>query len=144
MTPQEIFDKAFAGIVAQGKPAFSLESGCEYVKEDGSRCAVGVLLDEETAKSWTGAHVGSIDDLMYDFRQYHSRMGEKGTTYKLTIPQWVIDNAELLESIQDAHDASARFTYVESPELWLENFVGRMKAVAKNYQLNLPEELEHV
>lgn len=144
MTPQEIFDKAFAGIVAQGKPAFSDESGCEYMKEDGSRCAVGVLLDEETAKSWTEAHVGAIDDLMYDFRQYHSRMGEEGATYKVTVPQWVIDNVGLLESIQVAHDASARLVYATSPELWLENFVERMKTVAKNYQLNLPEELEHV
>lgn len=138
MTPQEIFDKAFAGIVAQGKPAFSLESGCEYVKEDGSRCAVGVLLDEETAKSWTKGFVGSVEDLMYDFQR------EGGTTYGVTIPQWVFDNVELLEEMQVAHDQSARLTYVGSPELWLGDFVDRMKTVAKTFGLKFPEELEHV
>ena len=36
MTPQEIFDKAVGGVIAQGKLAIDPNRGCAYRTEDGA------------------------------------------------------------------------------------------------------------
>lgn len=53
LTKQEIFDKAVGGVINQGRLAQTFD-GCYYLSHDGkSRCAIGWLVDEETARGWT-------------------------------------------------------------------------------------------
>lgn len=52
MTPQEIFDKAVGGIIAQDKLSQDDKGKCFYRSADGSACVVGQLIDDETAHCW--------------------------------------------------------------------------------------------
>lgn len=141
MTPQEIFDLALPRVLEQGKPAWDALDGCEYLKEDGSRCAVGQLLPVELAEVWASKRVGSVDDLMFSLRHYPVEVDYE-------VPSWVVDHHALLENIQLAHDRSALVSYKYDPSLWREDFINRMQAVAQAFNLKFPElertEPEHI
>lgn len=67
MNNQEALDKAVAGIIAQDALAqiFRGEQNpplCSYRNEHGHKCAVGQLLDDNTAQDWQDRGVGSIRD----------------------------------------------------------------------------------
>lgn len=44
MNKQELLNKAYAGIIAQGGPSFE-NGSCLYTSKDGKHCAIGHLLD---------------------------------------------------------------------------------------------------
>jgi hypothetical protein len=136
MTPQEIFDLALTRVLKQGKPAWDAWGGCEYLKEDGSRCAVGQLLPVELAEVWASKRVGSIDDLMFSLRNDPVEVDYE-------VPYWVVDHHELLEQIQLAHDNSALVSYKYDPSFWREDFIRRMEGVARTFKLKSPCEPEH-
>ena len=86
MTSEEIITRAVDGIVAQG--ALSKNSqGCFYFDPDtGNRCAVGHLVDEETARIWDKVKGGYVMDVC--------------------LPPELEPHLPLLVKLQEAHDGS--------------------------------------
>lgn len=71
MTNQEAFNTALAGIVAQGALAQEdrgegIPPACSYFNGEGNKCAIGQLLDDDTAKDWQACGVGSIRYASWD------------------------------------------------------------------------------
>lgn len=65
MNTQQALDKAIAGIITQGVLGQLVRenhmSFCSYYDENtGHKCAVGQLLDDETADNWQKSGVGRI------------------------------------------------------------------------------------
>jgi hypothetical protein len=113
MTPQEIFTSAYLGVVNQGKQSLKADGNCAYRGDGGLKCAVGFMIDDETAKSWD--NVGCISDVC-----------------KIEdVPDWVSDNIDLLDEIQSAHD---------NPRPWTVNlYKTRMAGIAARHNLEVPE-----
>jgi hypothetical protein len=133
MTRQEIFDKALVAVLKQGEPAMTKSGGCDYWPGTGKMCAVGLLLGEDVAKEWTDAGVGDVGEV---------------TRYKVTIPDWVVPELDLLMSIQVAHDMFVQTSPEDSLpsidlEYWRSEFIRKMRLVAKKFDLEYKEELEH-
>lgn len=51
MTPQEMFNKAYIGVMTQGVQSKS-NGSCLYRGPNGTKCAVGFLIDDDVAKAW--------------------------------------------------------------------------------------------
>ncbi len=136
MNKQEIFDKAYIGIIKQGKPSMTPLGTCKYETKDGSRCAVGMLIDEaELRKSMDSFEPSGISDII------HKVTDEDGDSVSdLKLPAWIINENELLTDIQGAHDFAGR-DILEDKERseFLPEFTERMKKIALNYGLNVPE-----
>lgn len=132
MTPQEIFNKAFTGVVKQNgpsvRPGTSLKNStvCAYRGENGFACGVGHLVDDETAREWD--MIGSISDVFRDLED--------------DLPPWVIDNIMLLEEIQTAHDRAYEET--RNDDDFIPTFVSWMRAIATRQHLTVPSHgLDH-
>ena len=121
MTPQELFDKAYIGVVKQGVPSRSESGGCFYRGPNGSKCAVGFLIDDETAEEWEG------------FGVWYVLRGAPN------LPAWFVENADLLEVMQKAHDDSGLGDFTFVPEKFLPDFKARMHEIAQSYSLTVPE-----
>lgn len=113
MTLQEIFDKAVAGLAAQGfTQALDAEGSCVYRAPDGGKCALGqVMSDAEYSPRFeyepAGRLVGSV--------------------------AWVTrDNANKLVLLQQCHD------YGDTPQ----KMRGALRSFATNYGLTLPAVLQ--
>lgn len=116
MTPQEIFNKAYTGVVAQGRAS---RSGlCAYRLEPGIACGVGHLISDETAKLWDSMANPNITNIL--------NKRAKGTK------PWMFKNQYLLTDIQAAHDDC------NGSEDFVAEFKSSMHQVAKNYQLSVP------
>jgi hypothetical protein len=124
MTRQEIFDKAFLGVIAQGKKSARYNAqgqyiGCRYRGPDGLKCAIGMLVDDETATHWD--IFGGVHDVAKEF----VLAGDP-------LPEWMTEeNMEFLELIQSAHD--------DPTGDFVHGFILRMKSVAKHFGLSVPE-----
>ncbi len=114
MTPQEIFNTAYTGIIAQGRQSVSKNGECRYRGPDGLKCAVGFMIDDATAQEWEGVGIMSVNR----FR---------------TPPDWIVNNIDLLIMIQDAHDRE-----VDDDADFIEEFTARMQNLAQHYNLEIP------
>lgn len=126
MTPQEIFDHVATFLIKQGRPAefkppFDPEfwgSGCAYVANDGTRCAVGCLMDEEEAHLYGGYH-GSVSELTYE--------AEEGS-----LRSFFFSETGLLTRLQVAHD----FKPKDGRHAWLPSFKAEMRRIASDFNLD--------
>lgn len=116
MTAQEIFNIAFINVIAQGCRSSTSDGSCKYRGPDGLKCAVGFMIDDETAAVWDT--MGSIEDIVY--------------THRESLPSWVVDNRSLLNAIQGAHDGAGQ------PESFVESFTKAMTKIANRFQLEIP------
>jgi hypothetical protein len=114
-TPQELFDKAYLGLVAQGKRSY--ENGCKYRTKDGLKCAVGFLIDDKTAEEWD--NFGSIDQV-------------KCHIDREDLPDWLFTNSPMLQRIQQAHDDLA------DDDAFIIEFKHEMANIATSYGLKVP------
>lgn len=89
MTPQEIFDTAVSGVIAQGRPGMD-KLNCKYRGEGGLKCAVGFLLEDEIAIKLDSCEMPSVCDWT------HGMFEE--------VPPYFWENRELLGALQKAHD----------------------------------------
>lgn len=129
MTPQEIFDKAYIGVMKQGvasvKPSaiFNNFTCCAYRGLNGkTACGVGHLIDDETAREWD--MIGSIIDVIY-------------TLEEDDLPPWVVPNKNLLEDIQMSHDDAHHCGSDTDP--FLTRFHSNMKEAAEKHSLIIPK-----
>lgn len=122
MTPQEIFDKALAGVINQGDLSVNQTGFCFYRSPEGLACGVGHLVDDETAKVW--------DNIQE----------EEGITSEIhmlpvsLVPEWMLPHMDLLRDIQKAHDDSGR---IDDPAPRLLLFLNKMKAAAATHSLEV-------
>lgn len=120
MNRQEAFDKAYKGIVTQGRGS-SNDWQCLYRGEGGAKCAVGQLLSDEQltvhkVRNSQGANSlppALLSELLPD--------DPKAGTF--------------LSELQDAHDQA---TWCAVPS-FIEAFKLRAADVAKKYKLTVPE-----
>lgn len=124
-TQQELFDKVYAAILAQG-PSFSGRE-CMYRSPNGAKCAAGLLLKDEF---------------------YKPRM-EGRSCLSPEIEQALVDsgvgreNIQLVRAIQGAHDSAAMYASrqgVANLDEFREIFTTGMIGVARRYKLNFSTE----
>lgn len=122
MTPQEIFDKAYIGVVTQGQPSVKVGKGCVYRGENGNKCAIGHLIDDATAKRWDKYEMSGI--------------GSVSIRAKIK-PDWLDANIKLLENIQAAHDNTYLQEWQETD--FVEDYKKQMGYIARENNLTIPE-----
>jgi hypothetical protein len=118
MTRQEMFNKAWHGVIEQGGPSVARETdACVYRGENGFRCGIGHLIADDIALRWDkgGYGVSSLEAI---------QLVEAGFTPR--------DRA-FLTALQNAHDDAARAS------CFMAAFKGKMHGVADWFNLSVPE-----
>lgn len=120
MTPQEIFNKSYLGLLKQGCKAAEDDygNGCMYRTPEGHACAVGLLIDDETAEEWD--HYGGVKSVI-------EKLGNDA-------PEWLVDNQRLLCEMQSAHDLSPIYKAD-----FLENIREAFARIAEGHNLEVPD-----
>ncbi len=114
MTRQEMFDKAYLGMLKQGGLAQGKEGLCYYTNPTtGRHCAVGLMLDEQT-----------LAQLQLDGRNL-----SKVTKITKYLPEGF--DVEFAQTLQEAHDQA------RGPDD-LPNFIYAMEQIATLYGLAIP------
>lgn len=112
MTLQEIFDISVGQIIKQGGLSKKANGMCAYRGDGGMMCAVGALMDDETAEAADaldpefGADIGNV-------------------VYAGLLEGFDHDELELMADLQDAHDVA----------LDVDFFVDAAKGIAKKHRL---------
>jgi len=116
MDKQEIFDKVANALIKQGKPSLSEDGYCSYFNSDGSRCAIGWLVDKRMAK---------------DFQKMCPNKSVYTVDEKFVLEGIIgVVDLQFLASLQDAHDE-------DSPKSdWLDSFKNKMRGIATTYKLD--------
>lgn len=154
MTPQEIFNKVWHHMIAQGKPARQkrLEAvGCRYLTDDGRKCAVGCLIPEETAKIWDAFESPDIQNIlnMATFAETGEGDEEDFVSYEIAEfdkdaakpPAWMYENNRLLGDLQHAHDFWTPETDHELQSVYkTETIKKKLAEAASNHNLSIPED----
>lgn len=113
-TLQEAFDTAYLGVLRQGRPsrALPLRSGplCLYRGPGGLKCAMGFLIDDETAQKYEGVRA---DRVAYCLR-------------------WSQKLGQLADALQGAHDTAP------PDDGFLPSFKDSAAEVAKRFGLTVP------
>lgn len=125
MEAQTLFDTVAKHLLDQGRRAMAANaSNCAYRSEDGCKCAVGVLIpDDVYDKSMEGMGIARLVDILDELEMPQALAQFIKTELEPHLP--------LLMSLQSVHDGFA-------PEKWAE----RLRYVAAQFNLNLPEVLQ--
>jgi hypothetical protein len=121
LTRQEMFDTAYAGIIAQGGPATTTNGACRYRRPSGNKCAVGHLISDD---------------------KYDPDMEGTGVTnprvYKALGDDISAEDISFLHSLQSCHDTAAAMTF---PGFigFITEFQRRVKLFCEDYELTMPE-----
>lgn len=121
MTPQEMFDKAYLGVIQQGRKSekdTSCGTTCAYRGPNGTKCGIGHLIPDDLAKAWDQRTNSSINHIK--------------ATKAHPIPDFITNNKMLATAIQEAHDRSELQNF-------LEEFKTSMAFVAENFKLTIPQ-----
>ena len=112
MTRQEIFNIVWDHLITKASPK-SLRAGqtvgCAYRGAHGAKCAIGVLIDDATAKRWDSLSVSSVS--------------------VMELPPHLAGHGVFLRSLQLVHD------HAKTPA----DRLTKMLAVAKRYSVTTPE-----
>lgn len=120
MNRQEAFDKAYKGIVAQGRGS-SNDWQCLYRGDGGTKCAVGQLLSDEQITRYGIRNSQGVSELAPELLDELLPCDSKAGVF--------------LSELQDAHDQA---TWCAVPN-FIEAFKLRAADVAKKYELTVPE-----
>lgn len=131
MTPQEIFNKAYLGVIAQGGPAMS-GIHCVYLTDDGKRCAIGhaikdIVNDNNPAlkirKSffWLVRAFEEVGDNSISFLKEINKAAHRS-------------KLGLIGRIQGCHDNVAHYFSGD----FVEEYKSRMADVARDFSLEIP------
>lgn len=114
---QDAFDRMCRGMRDQGRPSYTKEMGCRYRSYDGTKCAIGMLIDDE---------------------RYHVSMEGRSPTSVLGIntPSLPPEDRQFLEFAQYDHDAAAEATAGAAANEFMQRFLKGMRELAKRYNLN--------
>lgn len=127
MTPQEVFDTAVNGVIAQGRPSAEIdEQGrlrCLYRSPDGCKCAAGHVLTCEDDLAAADADPSGLNSKCV-----------RGMARDAGI------DAVLLAHLQGAHDGAADLSYIDMDEafdceMFIKEFRRRANKVAEFHGL---------
>lgn len=121
MTPQEIITKVWEHMAKQRVQSRDKSKRCMYRGPNGTACAVGCLLDDATAKKLDQLDTVAIAYIVEE----HPDM----------VPEWVVENANLLAKLQHAHDNNLLLRSND----WYTEFKLRVQAIALRYGCEVPE-----
>lgn len=121
MTPQEMFDKAYLGVIQQGSKSIKPNGGCAYRGQSGDKCGIGHLIPDDLAKAWD--------------RRSNSSISYIQPTKAYPIPDFILNNRALACALQGAHDACDGFDH----HAFISDFKYRMALVARDYKLTIPQ-----
>ncbi len=131
MTRQEMFNKAYLGVIKQGGPAVKHNHNtdflmCNYLTSNGLKCNVGHLMTEEELKAMGGFN-GGVDSL-YAQWEYDT---------DLPLPEWLMGRGDriFLADLQEVHDKLMTYKGDE----FLDYFKSDMAKFAAQYNLTVPE-----
>lgn len=115
LTRQEIFDKAVAAMLKQGKQSLS-KGTCRYTYGD-LRCAIGALVSTEVAERWESYNVNGFS-IGLDWCDLTSEQREvvEADLYAAGI-DWCKEK-EFLISLQAAHDMATGEDFCEEFREW--------------------------
>lgn len=120
MTPQEIFDTAARGIIAQGGASVLPGGECQYRGPNGRKCAAGHLLPD---KRYDPYHEGGCAASVPFFKGH--------------------PHIRLIAAMQKAHDESVLNPdradddgCLETDEGFLEAWAEKMRSIAYRFELN--------
>ena len=123
MNVQEMFDKAYKGVIAQGDLARTSEATCKYRMKtaDGKvlACGVGQLIDDETAEAFD--NVNSDDGTGITTIIGKNQLPEKYAYFE--------NHKSFLRDLQIVHDDSHSIT----------TFKTRMEELAGRFELKVPD-----
>lgn len=117
-TRQELFDNAYKGVVAQGRPAYDdATDSCMYRGPDNTKCGIG----------------HSIPNY-----KYRKAMENRGATADviLTAARIAPEDTTFARRLQACHDDAAIST--STLPQFLESFNRRMTVLAQSYHLEVP------
>ena len=144
MTPQEMFNKGFLGVVKQGKPAYVFGShpktgyigaNCAYrvESEPDTKCAVGHIIDgliPENSPIWYLN--GGIDEIRD--REARFEEGLEGLEFLENYKDFA-----LAQEMQLCHDSGAeRYHRTKDSKEFIENYTDEMTELAESYGLEMP------
>lgn len=115
MTPQEIFDKAYLGLKAQGRRS-THRGVCRYNGAGDTHCGIGFLVPPAVGEAWDEHSAGGIHFLV--------------TTQHEGTKPWMRKHLSLLCAIQSSHDLIKD---------WEQDFEANFAAVAKEFGLEVPK-----
>lgn len=128
---QEVFDYIVAFLLKQGARSVGGDGACRYRGDDGTMCAIGCLLPDETYDPWMEGL--GLADFLLPWRQerhpdpdrFKPFSKEQKEFFALLIPHY-----DLLSDLQVSHDLQLD-TSEEIRASWIEEF----KEIAKDHNL---------
>jgi hypothetical protein len=124
MTPQEIINKSYLGLMRQGQESWG-SGTCLYRGPNGTACGIGLLIeDDEFAR-----RLDNPDELGYG-TEIASWINAKPELF----PDWMIENVNLLVSIQHIHDTSHL-----KGDVFCEHITDKFRKLAHDMNLTLHE-----
>ena len=120
MTPQEIFNTAYLGVLSQGGPSLASNGYCAYRGKHNRKCGVGWVISDETAAQWDKLTSPDIECILHDQAE--------------ELEPWMLESGDILCQIQTAHDNATK----ESNRRFLRDFKSRMALVAAKHNLTVP------
>lgn len=136
MTLQEIFDKVYAHLKKQGKPALGPgEYGplCRYRTDDGLMCAAGCLIPDDLYDP----EIEGTKFLDLNGSHYPNSAAMTRLIGKMGLDQ---DQVDLISKLQGCHDAyrGVAMGYIPETPFW-DHVEPRLQSVAKQFGLTVPE-----
>lgn len=126
MTRQEVFNTVVKHLMTQRKQSIAPEHGCAYRGDNGLKCAVGVLINDEC----------------YDERFEGETVNDPFVQRALSDSCVPMDygTVDMLFDLQCIHDSSD-YEFINEASYHLTNVHRRIAEVAKDYDLTLDESL---
>ena len=133
---QALFNRAYIGVMLQGRPSANRHGACCYRGVKGTACGVGHLVDDETAKEWDYKTSSGIGSIINEMDVVDPNYG------------WLKLHERLLWRLQEAHDFWVLESVArQSSDTYLVPFPvvfhREMRDVAEQFSLTVPD-LSHV
>ena len=112
-TRQEILSIGYIGVMKQGGPSVNARGFCAYRGDEGRRCHIGHLIDDDS----------------YSKRLEGRDAGKPSVRKAANISP---DDRKFVIRLQNAHDMAWRFDFCA-------DYTRRVKAIADEYGLEMPE-----
>lgn len=130
MNNQEAFNNAYIGVLRQNKIAFA-NGNCAYIDNDGCKCGIGQSIPKRLYRK--AYESNSITTLLAHKRLNSGKLMPKVGQERLK-KLFADCDLRFLGDLQSAHDSCASLG-----SRWRSQFIDNMKALARQWNLTVPE-----